>query len=412
MAANNFKKFWFAKTPRSYQSITGGINDGDIAFVGGTAKENAGNKDATLIPAASGIYTQGYYYPTPYTKEALDQKESDIKDTISGISGRLTTAEGDIDVLEGSVSKINDTLTNLPNVYAKKDLSNVDNSQNIVYKVDGKIPSELLPSYVDDVKDLSGMIESGSLVVIGGDRVDEPDSIEYRYDSSTLVAIKDGKVYPAWTSTDVTKTMEAYGKAVGYESGGAIKTKVIPVTDKIYIDTSDNRVYRWSGSTMSEVSGCAISDAQATMLLNQYVKTLEDGTATAITNQAEIDVVTSKGTKTESTSKDGAKYTFTRSKAATKTYVDKMSPSVTEDAYRDLDSNTTDFVYSISKTNGSINTQANIKYMTGSFRGYTVTVNGTTKQVALASGTADSYTPNKAATLALTTQDFVTWEIL
>ena len=138
-------------------------------------------------------------------------------------------------------------------------------------------------------------------------------------------------------------------------------------------------------------------------MLNQYVKTISNGTATAVTNAAEIEVVTGAGTKSDSTTKAGATYTLARSKAATKTYVDKKSPTVTLYMVEDTDSSSTDFIYNVSYTAGSINQQAAITVDGGSFRPLTIQVNGTTKT---------TYTPNAQKSLNLQTSDFVTWQII
>lgn len=389
MAQNNFKKFLFSETPSKYSSATG-VQDGDIAFVGGTAKTNASSASAN-IPSASGIYTQGYYYPTPYTKETLDAKEAALGVRITNNTNNITSISGRVDVLEGTAASLD---TN----YAKRDLSNVDNYQNIVYKgSDGKIAASLLPSYVDDVKEISTYMMQIGTVTPGTVQITSSSQIVYASVNGGFFAKSNGAYYATWTAAagDPTLEMASYGTV----ESGVVK----PVTDKIYIILDDNRVYRWSGSAFVEISSCAISDSQATTLLNEYIKTVADGTVTEVTSHEEITVVTGAGTKTNSTTKTGATQTLALSKAATKTYVDKMSPTVTEDATRDTDTTNTDFVWGVSNTKGSISTQADIQYMIGSFRPLAVTVNGESKA---------SYTPNKATTLALNTSDFISWTIL
>lgn len=248
MAQNNFKKFLFSETPSKYSSATG-IQDGDIAFVGGTAKANATSADASKIPSASGIYTQGYYYPTPYTKEALDAKETTLNGKITTNANNITSVSGRVDVLEGTVASLD---TN----YAKKDLSNVDNYQNIVYKgSDGKIAASLLPSYVDDVKEVGTYMMQIGAVTPGTVQITSSSQIVYASSNGGFFAKSNGAYYANWTAAagDPTLEMASYGTV----ESGVVK----PVTDKIYIMLDDNRVYRWSGSAFVEISSCAISDS-------------------------------------------------------------------------------------------------------------------------------------------------------
>lgn len=192
--------------------------------------------------------------------------------------------------------------------------------------------------------------------------------------------------------------MDAYGS---YDSttGGAT-----PTTDKIYVALDDNKCYRYSGSALTEISAGALSDAEASTLLNQYIKTISNGTATAVTNAAEIEVVTGAGTKTNSTTKGGATQTLARSKAATKTYVDKMSPDViVKDVYTVTGITDTSYIMEVAHAAGSISTQAATTVSRYQFQPLTLQVNGTTKT---------TYTPNISSTLNLTSADFVSWTIL
>ena len=81
---------------------------------------------------------------------------------------------------------------------------------------DGRVPSTQLPSYVDDIVDLIGFVSTNptSGMVAG----------QKRYNSTTK------KIF---TSTSA--------------SAG---TSITPESDKIYVDTSENSLYRWSGTVM------------------------------------------------------------------------------------------------------------------------------------------------------------------
>lgn len=256
---------------------------------------------------------------------------------------------------------------------------------------DGKIPASVLPSYVDDVKEIGSILDEEPTVWGSGVYTVTSSSQIVCTPSGKLVAYNQSAGYfKNWTSTDPLLTMEAYGTS-GTDG-------VTPTTDKIYVTLDDNRVYRYSGSTLVEISSGALSDAEASTLLNEYIKTISNGTATEVTNAAEIEVVTGAGTKTNSTNKSGATQTLARSKAATKTYVDKMAPSAMSTT-----ASTGQYISGVSVTRGSITSQATVSATTASFNDLTLQVNGTTKT---------TYNPSAAKSLNLTTGDFVSWAIL
>lgn len=85
----------------------------------------------------------------------------------------------------------------------------------------GKVPTSQLPSYVDDVVDLKSFVTTNptSGMVTG----------EKRYNSTTK------KIFTSTSAISGTSTD--------------------PETDKIYINTSDEQVYRWSGTAMAQLAG-------------------------------------------------------------------------------------------------------------------------------------------------------------
>lgn len=359
----SFTKFVYASDQSKYTSYTSKSNN-DIAFVGGSSA-------ATTSPTqnTSGIWAQGVFFPTPYAANDLYTKSQVY------------------------------TKTETDNAYVKKTSVGVASGVASLGS-DGKVPASQLPSYVDDVKEF-GDITTSTISTWGGGiyTVTSASQIIYNTVAGRFFAYNATSGYfKQWTSTNSLLTMDAYGS---YDSttGGAT-----PTTDKIYVALDDNKCYRYSGSALTEISAGALSDAEASTLLNQYIKTISNGTATAVTNAAEIEVVTGAGTKTNSTTKGGATQTLARSKAATKTYVDKMSPSV---LIRDVASLTemtdTSYILEVSHTAGDISTQARTQFERYQFQPLTLQVNGTTKT---------TYTPNASRTLNLTSADFVSWTIL
>lgn len=96
----------------------------------------------------------------------------------------------------------------------------------------GKVPSSQLPSFVDDVIDLLDIAATAPEHCATGDKY-------YNSDSK--------KIFTA-TGTDT------WGETGADPEGG-----------KIYITLDDNKTYRWSGTTMAEISaGLALGETQGT----------------------------------------------------------------------------------------------------------------------------------------------------
>lgn len=87
----------------------------------------------------------------------------------------------------------------------------------------GKVPASLLPSYVDDVIDLLAITDTAPSTCAVGDKY---------YNSSS----GNRKIYTATAANTWSTTGET------------------PESGAIYVDTSTEKIYRWSGSEMIEIS--------------------------------------------------------------------------------------------------------------------------------------------------------------
>lgn len=125
---------------------------------------------------------------------------------------------------------------------------------------DGKVPSSQLPSFVDDVIDLLDIAETAPEHCSAGDKY---------YNSSSK------KIFTA-TGTDT------WGQTGEDPEGG-----------KIYITLDDEKTYRWSGTTMAEISaGLALGETQGTAYEGSKGKANADAIA-AHTGNTDIHVTTS-----------------------------------------------------------------------------------------------------------------------
>lgn len=365
--AKTFKQFVYAPTQDAWTKYTS-KNDGDVHFIAGmdTTDEDC--------PTGSGIYAYGKFFPTPhpadkiYTKTEVDDKITTVNNKFSSyIPTSQKGANNGVAALD-STGKVNTSV--LPTTVVQTDSST------------GKIPTSVLPSYVDDVKEVQAF-DAFTTQGATTQKVTSSSQIYFNTTNGNFVASIGSAFYSGWESDDVTLTEEAYGTISN--------SKVIPSKDKIYVRLSDNRIYRWSGSAMSEISGCALSDTQATTLLNEYVRTIEaDGDPVTPAGQT-TNVLSSIISKTDSDSKSGATYTIGVSSVPTQAYVENLAmPSLSKSG---------NYLTGITLTAGSATKKATASAATASFQALTITNTATS--------TSKTYKPNSAVTI--TAEDVVGW---
>lgn len=134
---------------------------------------------------------------------------------------------------------------------------------------DFKVPAANLPGYVDDIKEFNGIV-SGVTVTAAG--VTEVESVVLF--GTHFVGLLSGKYYNTWASV---KGMDA--GAGRPENWGTLDgtSGYTPLTDKIYVNTKDNKVYRWSGTAMVEISASlALGETSATAYAGDKGKALAD----------------------------------------------------------------------------------------------------------------------------------------
>ncbi len=108
---------------------------------------------------------------------------------------------------------------------------------------DGKIPSSLLPSYIGDVVEFSGIID---------------DNIEIKQASTTSTS--GSVIYSSVNKTFAYAVQSALSSEVTYYNNWNSRSSYcddnfVPYSSKIYVDTETNDTYRWSGSSLISISG-------------------------------------------------------------------------------------------------------------------------------------------------------------
>ena len=142
----------------------------------------------------------------------------------------------------------------------------------------GKIPADHLPSYVDDVIEFDGCMDNLTVQQAGVDMLstDEHAKVIYnRTDNVFVLAVKTQEnentiYYASWPDQDT------YG--VSSRNGFA------PISGKIYVDTSTNITYRWSGTKLVPIgsdlalgytAGTAFPGNEGAELKQRYIRDVE-----------------------------------------------------------------------------------------------------------------------------------------
>lgn len=133
--------------------------------------------------------------------------------------------------------------------------------------VNGKVPSGMLPAYVDDVVEFGGMPDKGIKILQNS----TAEWTKVIYDSGTKrfyatkgVEVEDSTaLVPGGTAKP--KLLEVYDNWTERENFQELTTNV-PYSGKIYIDTTGNKQYRWSGSELVEISsgGVVLGETDST----------------------------------------------------------------------------------------------------------------------------------------------------
>lgn len=136
-----------------------------------------------------------------------------------------------------------------------------------VQLVDGKVPSRMLPAYVDDVVEFGGMPDKG--VKILQNSTAEWTKVIYDSGTKRFYATKGVEVEDSTAlvpgGTAKPKLLEVYDNWTERENFQELTTNV-PYSGKIYIDTTGNKQYRWSGSELVAISsgGVVLGETDST----------------------------------------------------------------------------------------------------------------------------------------------------
>ena len=128
----------------------------------------------------------------------------------------------------------------------------------------GLVPSSLLPSYVDDVVEFNGIIETASVEAMSTTKTSQDLLCRVVYvKSNNKFALYDGKKYYGnWGDGNTWGTAAVEGGDISLTGNVGRQ----PESGKIYVNNVTNKTYRWSGSELVEIcsGGVALGETAET----------------------------------------------------------------------------------------------------------------------------------------------------
>ena len=157
---------------------------------------------------------------------------------------------------------------------------------------DSKVPAAQLPSFVDDVLEYAGTVSG---VTIQSASQPSVDAVYYDTTRKSFCGKKGDSYYNNWNTVgEEALPANRFGTTLGIT--------ITPYSNKIYVDTSKNKTYRWSGTqldsglTLGETSSTAFAgnrgkalETWKASLANKYALTLGDGGDVTL-SETDIDI--------------------------------------------------------------------------------------------------------------------------
>lgn len=140
------------------------------------------------------------------------------------------TIQSAISILSRKVSELETKITNLQ-------------SKAVTLGDDGKIKSSQLPSYLDDVVEFANIVQTANIL-------QESSNAE-----GTVVYVSSANKFALLVSSG-SSTNKYYMNWNGRDNYA--DNSSVPLEGKIFVDKSTNKLYRWNGSTLKEVSASEI----------------------------------------------------------------------------------------------------------------------------------------------------------
>lgn len=140
------------------------------------------------------------------------------------------TIQSTIDILIERVTELKTKVNNLENNAA-------------TLGDDGKIKSSQLPSYLDDVVEFANIVQTADV------------SLEFYIGEGTVVYVSSANKFALLVSSS-SSADKYYVNWIGRDNYA--DNNSTPLEGKIFVDKSTDKLYRWNGSTLKEVSASGI----------------------------------------------------------------------------------------------------------------------------------------------------------
>lgn len=131
---------------------------------------------------------------------------------------------------------------------------------------DSKIPAAQLPSFVDDVLEYAGNVSGVTIQTTSQSSV---EAVYYDTTHKSFCGKKDSSYYNNWNTVgEEALPANRFGTILG--------STITPFSNKIYVDTSKNRTFRWSGTDLIQLeSGLTLGETSSTAFAGNRGKALE-----------------------------------------------------------------------------------------------------------------------------------------
>lgn len=207
----------------------------------------------------------------------IEEKDKSQDTTITGMGNNINSMQSQLNTVQSTAEaakekadSVGTELTEFKNTKGKAEgLAPLGS--------DGKIASDYLPTYVDDVIEFANIVEgvTAQQQAVAKSSTDEGCSVVYdKYNNAFLLAVvsTDGEAeaapvyYVDWLDGDTF--------------GVSMLTGRVPMSGKVYIDNEKNITYRWSGTKLVAIgSDLALGYTEGTAFPGSDGKALQDKSA-------------------------------------------------------------------------------------------------------------------------------------
>ena len=127
----------------------------------------------------------------------------------------------------------------------------------------GLVKASALPSYVDDIMEFDGTVSN---VTVKKMSVSAFDKVVYDTGTNNFLAVVEGELkadyYSNWQGYTDPETGREWPAGSSYGDADTANSGWKPKKGKIYVDTTDNEAYRWSGSKLVSIGSDTLTEEE------------------------------------------------------------------------------------------------------------------------------------------------------